>query len=146
MELKREPKTIQKPIKNRFEKKIGKRCFVTLHPGVALEPLSPTLLRRRHPEDTQNQTSYRRKTIFEEKHLILLTRLGRPQARSGYIGPKAFPGQISYPPAAWPQTSSPTQYRHLLFALFFGCHFSKSFHDSDRIMAFISTLFHGLFC
>ena len=57
------PKGSQKPSKNLSKicsnKNIGKRWFVTLHPGSPGIPLSPTYLRRRHPEDTQN---LRRKT------------------------------------------------------------------------------------
>ena len=56
-----------------------------------------------------------------------------------YIGPKPPPpGQIFQPPAAWPQTSSPPQYRLLCFTLFFECLFSSRFSNlRESLLSFL---------
>ena len=149
IEPKSEPETIQKPIKNRFEKKIGKRCFVTLHPGSKTH--HPGTLK---PNSSSKKTSWRhtKQDILQKKDYLrretphTSNTPRRPQARSGYIGPKGPPGPLFYRPAGGTGPRCGTAGPASVFRIVFRIPIFYDFFNFDRIMAPISTLFHIPFC
>ena len=92
MEPKREPKTVKNLSKFGSKKRSENGGPDHPNPGPTRETIQPD-------KTTQNQQdTYRtcrhptEERLSSKKNLTCLTRLGRPQARSGYIGPNGPPG------------------------------------------------------